>query len=301
MKKLKLLAGICALTMGLSACSILPTNINLDTNITVGEDPKLKADDLKEVKLDDIDLLNDNKKDAENNVETNNENVNGTNDTNDDVEKIIAQIKNSPEFEDFAKLYDNVSPVSNTMEYEGEWSRTNIHNGYSAIVSISNVTLEGFDFEAEANYFSHMGIMTQTAEFVTESCAICKYVDTSVQYIVFIFENDMINIYATGSSADLGFGMNVSIDGTYTFGEPQYTNANILHETFTDEQLAAIKAKSTEEAYDNFVFIVENGLIDDSEIDGSRYVTGWIPTLGEYSFEVIIENGAVTSVSVEFM
>lgn len=57
-----------------------------------------------------------------------------------------------------------------------------------------------------------------------------------------------MTVLATAFSGNLGFGMNVSMDGEYTQDNPLYTNANILNETFSEEELGALKANIPEDA-----------------------------------------------------
>lgn len=290
MKKFITTAGACIIAGCLCACTI---NMNFNSQGTKSGDTidePLAQDPVKSSE----DISNDDNVDVSN---VDDEEAKAKEARLNEISEIIESIKSENEFDDYEKLYAYVASVDNILEIEGTWNRTKVHNGLCSKVVISNVTQEGFDFDVEACYFSNMGMMTENAKFVTESCAVCRYEDFSVQYIMFLFEDDLINIYPTGNSADLGFGMNVSMDGTYTLEEPEYTNANVLHDMYTDEELESIKAFCSEEEYEKFLFVTENGNIESVQDSSGKKVTGWVPTLPDYSYEVIIVDGAVSSIT----
>lgn len=206
----------------------------------------------------------------------------------------------------FQTLYDTKDTQQQPLDFCGEWNRTNVISGFYGKVMISNEDAEGFDFTGEFYYYSHSGEIAGRAYFVTEDIAIYQYEDefqsedAEAEFIAFVKTGDGMQIKATGSSSDLGFGMNVFGDGEYTIGEPVYTNENILAETFSKDEISQIEQLLGEEWYnDYFVLPVEEGMVNASDCvlaDGSEavfYDVFW-PTMGGYEFSMLIgEDGSI--------
>ncbi|MBE5946343.1 MAG: hypothetical protein E7259_05260 [Lachnospiraceae bacterium] len=202
---------------------------------------------------------------------------------------------------------DDVAPTIDMVldtNYEGIWNRTNVHSGYYGTVEITNQDEDGFDFMGNFSYYSHVGSLEGRAYFQEDGTAVYEYVSDMEgqenQYVYFTMTETGLIISATGSSGDLGFGMNVSADGDYTTEEPEYTNATVLEDNFTDEELESIKSVLTEEYYDDyFKNVIELGVLEVSECtleDGSKavYYNGFIPTMGYYNFELLkCDNGDI--------
>lgn len=121
------------------------------------------------------------------------------------------------------------------------------------------------------------------------------------EYIAFIFENQEMTVLATASSEHLGFGMNVSMDGEYTQDEPVYTNANILNETFTEEELSVLQTNIPEEYYnDFFLFATTSGVVTDTKLDnGDRIIEAFVPTMGGYGYVLTITNEKDCTITFE--
>ena len=137
--------------------------------------------------------------------------------------------------------------------------------------------------------------MEGEAKFVTDKCAVAKYedsIDNDEEYIVFIFENQQMTVLATAFSGNLGFGMNVSMDGEYTQDNPLYTNANILNETFSEKEISALKASIPEDYYnDFFLFSTTSGVVNDTKSNnGDRTIEAFVPTMGGYGYVLTITN-----------
>ncbi|MCQ2522185.1 MAG: hypothetical protein MJ105_07385 [Lachnospiraceae bacterium] len=169
---------------------------------------------------------------------------------------------------------------------EGTWNRTNTHSGYYGVITISDVTADSFEVVAEMTYFSHSGLYEGTAKFVNDYVAIAEYdYGDEPEYIAFIFEDDMMEVCATGSSSDLGFGMNVSIDGEFTKDAPAYTNDGILQATYSEQQLADLQRVLSPEKYEDFIFATENGVLTVTEDEQGTKVELFMPTMAYYSYE----------------
>lgn len=239
--------------------------------------------------------------------ETYNE-VNTKADTEQNTEDLKAAVLDSDydNTEIFQELYNKTSVQQQALDFSGEWQRTNVASGYSGTVVISNQNAEGFDFSGGFFYNAHSGEIEGRAYFVTEDIAIFQYEDefqsedVEAEFIAFVKTEDGMQIKTTGTSYELGFGMNVYADGEYTLDEPIYTNADILAETFTEEELSQMKQLLGEEWYEEyFVLPVEEGIITASDCvlaDGSAavfYDVFW-PTMGGYEFTMIIcEDGSI--------
>ena len=210
-----------------------------------------------------------------------------------DIAALIDSIEAYGDKELYEKLYAMSTDCDNIPDVNGTWNRTNIHSSLSGEIVISDVNSSGFKFTADEYYYSHMGWMEGETKFVTDKCAVAKYedsIDDDEEYIVFVFENQEMTVLATGSSADLGFGMNVSMDGDYTQGDPLYTNANILNETFSDEELSVLQTNIPKEYYEDFfLFSTTSGVVDDTTSDnGDRTIEAFVPTMGGYGYSLII-------------
>lgn len=206
----------------------------------------------------------------------------------------------------FKDLYQRKGAQADALDFNGEWNRTNVVTGIAGSVWISNQDEEGFDFSGEFYYYSHSGEIEGRAYFVEEDLAIYQYEDeyadeeAEEEFIAFVRTDEGMEIRTTGSSWELGFGMNVFADGGYTLGEPEYTNANILAETFSEEELAKIEQMLGTEGYEEyFVFTVEYGAITTSDCiveDGQEavYYEAFLPTMGGYEFTMLIcEDGSI--------
>lgn len=268
------------LTMSLNACGrnevvVEPSDVEEKTIELTG------VDELGEETVDSIDV-------GESEEET--------------ADSLIASLENYGDKEPYEKLYSMCTPCEDIPDLAGTWNRTNVHSSFSGVIEISNVDANGFRFTAEEYYYSHSGWMEWEAKFVTDYCAIAKYDDSmEEEYIAFMIQDEGLVVIATGSSADLGFGMNVSMDGEYTKAEPLYTNANILNETFSEEELSALQNQIPKEYYEDFfLFSTTNGVVTDTQSDnGDRTIEAFVPTMGGYGYSLIISGEKEFTITFE--
>ena len=149
----------------------------------------------------------------------------------------------------------------------GEWHRTDCHSGLWATVTIDRQTEEDFRVTAGCFYFSHSGELEGTARFTGPDTALLEGygVDGPYGYEVapvgFRWEGEILTIESDTSGGDLGFGMNVTIDGTYTRDEPVYLNAGMLDRCLTAEQQAALRELLAENYGDYLVFPFQEGAV----------------------------------------
>lgn len=188
--------------------------------------------------------------------------------------------------------------------FEGEWHRSNVATSLGGTLVIKEVDEEGFDFELSCMYYSHSGEVWDRAYFESDEKAVCRVTESygeQKEILTFELQDGVILVTASEGSRYLPFGANVTADGAYVKGEPAYTNANILSETFTGAELAIIqKTIDDEEIYEEyFKFPVEYGIVtvQNCLVEGktsARLIDVFVPTMGGYDFVMLItENGEV--------
>ena len=183
--------------------------------------------------------------------------------------------------------------------YEGEWQRTYVHSSLCGSFTISNADAEGFDFEGEFYYYANSGSTAGRALFISETEAVYDDInDFGNGNIYFSFEEDVLNVTTDGFVS--GMGMNVFVLGIYTKGEPEYTNANVFENTFSEEEIEEIKNLLGEDYEGLFVNDTECGAVTAEEIvltdsRKARMIRAVIP--GMYGFMgyrmIIAEDGMI--------
>lgn len=199
----------------------------------------------------------------------------------------------------YEKYYDEIITLDEAESFVGEWNRTDIHSSYEGFIMIENQDEEGFDFEGGFCYYSHSGDIAGKAYYLSKNTAICKFDEYGeTEYIMFQLKDGRLVVSATAGSSTLGLGMNVSVDGEYITGEPFYTNATILEDTFKQEDLDSLKSTLGEEVYEDcFAWVVRTGILTETECvleDGTqaKFYEAFVPTMGGYEFELlIVEDG----------
>ncbi len=190
----------------------------------------------------------------------------------------------------------------------GEWHRTDCHSESSACMTILEQTAEGFTVEAECYYGSHSGTLAPTsARFIGESAAVVErygyYAEDDEKEekppINFIWESDTLTIETEAVDYQLGFGFGVGIQGTYTRGEPEYTNAGQLDCILSQEEQKRLRDVVAD--YDwSVAQILENGTIDEDVpcllADGrkGRYLSAWHSPNWGYTLEVVLAEDGKT-------
>ena len=202
----------------------------------------------------------------------------------------------------YEKYYGEIVVLEDAEDFVGEWNRTNTASSYYGKIVIKNQNKEGFEFEGELGYYSHSGSMEGKAYYLSQNTAIYRYESIGdeelFEYVIFQLEGEKMIVKASAGSASLGFGANVIVDGEYITGEPVYTNANILEETFTQEELDSLKNVLGEEIYEEFfVWPVKEGVVtvSDCTLENGNKATHYdvfVPTMGGYAFQLLmVENG----------
>ena len=186
--------------------------------------------------------------------------------------------------------------------FEGDWHRTNTHSSTYATITISNVSDDGFDFEGYFQGYGNMGQEEGRALFTSDDEAVymqdaTEYSDEA--YIYFTFDGEALSVSSEG---DLyGMGNHVYADGEYTTDDPTYTNANIVAETFTDDELQAMKDMLSEDDYTNgFIDNTENGIVTSETVTmydstKAKHVNSFFPGLANFiGYDLLItEDGDI--------
>lgn len=189
----------------------------------------------------------------------------------------------------------------------GEWHRTDCHSETAATVVISEQTAEGFLVAAECYYGAHVGMLEATPARFTEEAGGVMETYGGYEYraeagpkppVEFSWDGDTMTITTQATDDDLGFGANVYIRGTYTRGEPEYTNAGQLEELLSPEEQERLRAVAGK-AYDwNVAKVLGNGTVETDVpcllADGrmARYLSAWYsPNWGETLEIILAEDG----------
>ena len=192
--------------------------------------------------------------------------------------------------------------------FEGEWHRTNTHSSTYGTITISNVSDDGFDFAGYFQSYGNMGQEEGRALFTEENVAVFTQEATEYSeeaYIYFTINGSDLEILSEGNLT--GMGNHVFADGTYTTGEPIYSNANVLAETFTDDELQAMKDMLSEDDYTNgFIDNTENGIVTSEQVtmyDGTsaKHVNSFFPGLANFvGYDLLItEDGKIYYLHVD--
>lgn len=197
----------------------------------------------------------------------------------------------------------SAEPTVDHPDVTGEWYRTGCHSECSATVVISEQTAEGFTVKADCSYGAHMGYLPETAARFTGEAAGVMEVYGDYEYrsetgpkppVEFTWDGDTMTITTEARDLDLGFGANVYIDGAYTRGEPEYTNAGQLDRLLSPEEQERLRAVAGE-GYDwDVAQILGSGTIE-TDIpcllaDGrtARYISAWYSPNWGYTLDVVL-------------
>lgn len=130
----------------------------------------------------------------------------------------------------YEQLYSMRATCENLPDISGTWNRTNVYSSESSILEIENVDGNGYDFLIRAQFADHSGYVEGRAYFISEYCAIYRLdeidvgilPETEYEYVLFVFEDDGVNIYASDNSVEMNLAMNVDVAGYYINGAPKY-------------------------------------------------------------------------------
>lgn len=178
-------------------------------------------------------------------------------------------------FQEIRKNYDNA------IDFTGQWKRTNVIRANAASMEIQEQTESGFQFDIDAIWAAHTGSLYDTAYLIAPNQAFYFLEPEYSDYCgVFLFTliDDELCVEYDGLSYALPFGANVTAHGTYTKGEPSYTNANIVNEIMATEEIRErMRLLVGDTAYEQIIFVMEYGI---QYIDDKYTYSGFINGIG---------------------
>ena len=186
--------------------------------------------------------------------------------------------------------------------FEGIWSRTNVSSSLWAQINISEVEGDTMHVMGTFGYYSLLGDIDAYASFVSETEAVISQQDldpaAAPGYIYLTLSGDTLTV----TSEDWFFGMGeyVTVDGEFTSGDPVYTNANILEDTFSEEELTTIQGLIDDDLiYENsFIDPTVTGIVTDEEVlltngTSARHISCTVPT-DTIGYDILItDNGKI--------
>lgn len=236
----------------------------------------------------------------------------GTQD-NEELQSLISSVENSEEYNSLdadicAQLYGHRTSCENIPEIEGEWHRTNVHSTNPSDLTITNITNDGFDYQVAALSGGNMGSIDEYAYFVTDTLAVApmgdeEYVenDPNIEismYMVFCIDDDGIRIFASESAGFFNMGHGVTIGGEYITGEPVYLNADVMNETYTQEQLDYLMEELPSEYYEIFETTTLNGYIEVTVDGDSKQILAFVRGVANYyGYEMLIDGDEIVAIT----
>ena len=146
-------------------------------------------------------------------------------------------------------LQNNSPSVENSLTkkesalFSGDWNRTGIIRAGASSLKITNETGNNFDFELNAFWGDHFGVLSGTAikdtlgkaEFIIEAAG--GYHNGGVLKFAIDEEDKNLSLSFEGDIIALDFGQNVVPDGDYVLGKPYYVSDNYPSLVFGSERV----------------------------------------------------------------
>ena len=185
---------------------------------------------------------------------------------------------------------------NNRSEFDGDWKRTKTHRAINGCVDILRQTEEYIFFTATLGAGGHGGTISGVARIYSNNEAIYLHnsslnqADLDLTYIKFSVVDGLLKIESNNND-NLGFGMNVTIDGEYTQGTPAYTNEDIIKDTFgTSDRINEMKDFLGEKSWSFLKSVMEYGYIHPAE---TLTYSGFISGLGEGADFLMTEDSKI--------
>lgn len=196
----------------------------------------------------------------------------------------------------------------NWSEWQGEWARTGVVRSCSSYMTLERQKSEGYYADILSFYYNHNGSANGELLFLDDTRAFFVVFDGEMteddplQVVLFKQQDGLVTVVNLGP--EYGCGVGVTVEGTYTRGTPEYTNANAMEENFTEEEQKRIREflETMGASYEaSFADVVKYGcgesvwvtaeFEDGTIVTGKRYA-GNYPTLGHLNLMLFLaENG----------
>ncbi|MDE6640797.1 MAG: hypothetical protein K2K63_09750 [Acetatifactor sp.] len=201
----------------------------------------------------------------------------------------------------------SVQPV-NWDEWQGQWARTGVVRSCSSYMTLAQTESEGHYADILSFYYNHNGSTKGELLFLDDTRAFFVAFDGEMteddppQVVLLKLQDGLLTVVNFGP--EYGCGIGVTVEGTYTKGTPEYTNANAMAENFTEEEQERIRefletmGASYEESFADAVKYgcgesvwVTAEFKDGTTVTGKRYA-GYYPTIGNLDLILFLaENG----------
>lgn len=190
----------------------------------------------------------------------------------------------------------NVKYEDTTDAFIGEWRKTQCEMGESGYIKVENndsysaTVTGGFDSYGSSGNLNENG---DTAYYVSDKYMVVKEIEewdeNEITLFLFAIDGDQMEVIQYGHG---NMGAGVSARGTYTKGEPEYTNANVIDENFTAQEQASIKTLIEKNGLDyeeRFIYSIEYGYFETSTetaafADGSIQNGTWYESMSPHGF-----------------
>lgn len=217
--------------------------------------------------------------------------------------EVITQLKNreiDPIEQDSLELIKNMYTSSGKYEdFVGVWNRTECESSMEGQIIFSECTENGVSIKGDFASFANTGELSVEGYYISEQ-DVFAYEEEGAAYL-FSLEEDSLLVYQFGDGEFMGLG--VFSDGTYTKGEPEYINENVLESLFSQQELDSIHQLfiaigEDEELY--FIAPFTDGVYEvisgtakyeasQEEMEG-RWLRAYIPHLGEGYTDIFVGN-----------
>ncbi len=142
-----------------------------------------------------------------------------------------------PDQESLDLLKNQTTAVSEDL-FSGKWQRTECESSVYATVNISQnddktVTVKGLFYD-----YGNVGSINNATGYYVSNSEMFVIDEEYATLYLFKLSDNLMTIVQLGAG---NMGEDVTANGTYTTGDPVYTNDNVLENNFTEEELSSIK------------------------------------------------------------
>jgi hypothetical protein len=157
--------------------------------------------------------------------------------------------------------------TASASDFAGEWHLTGVDKSAAATITISNAAAGSFAFD----YVGSGGGNSLTARITAPGRAVCEYSmfqddddfdDAGLVTLEFTLDGDVLKAaISKGAAINLGIGSGSVIAGSYTKGEPEYTNAGVVDGAFgSAETKERVRSLLGDSLFDGLLDVMENGV-----------------------------------------
>ncbi len=162
-----------------------------------------------------------------------------------------------------AETQTTTTTAASRSSFAGTWKKTQVYESAKATITISNQTDSGFSFTFKIWSGSTTSSISGTASFSSSSKAV--YTKGSAT-ITFERGSTYLTVYHSGTNSALGLSSDVTIDGKFTTGTPEYytdTSANTwdYYAYQSSAVVSALKSTLTSSDYELYTQLMSEGLM----------------------------------------